>query len=55
MNGTDQVSKEREHGSPVVSLTSGARGPGFDPCSWQGKILVSVHAFFSVIYRDDTK
>ena len=44
------------HGSLVVSaLAFTARGHGFDPHGRRGKILVSEHAFLSVICRDDTK
>ena len=39
----------------ISTLASGARGPGFDPCSRRGKISVSEHAFLSVIGRDETK
>ena len=45
-----------ERGSLVVSaLAFSARGYGFDPHGRLGKILVSEHAFLSVICRDDTK
>ena len=50
------VSVTVKRGSLVVSaLAFSARGHGFDPHSRLGKILVSEHAFLSVICRDDTK
>ena len=39
----------------VSALASGARGLRFDPHSRQGEVLVSEHAFLSVICRDDIK
>ena len=44
---------KRKHGSSVVStLACGARGPGFNPLSRQGKISMNEHAFLSDICRD---
>ena len=45
-----------KRGSLVVSAVAfSARGQGFDPRGRRGKILVSEHAFLSVICRDDTE
>ena len=49
--------KNEKDGSLVVSAHTGRSYyiVGFDPRDRRGNILVSQHAFFSVICRDDTK
>ena len=49
-----KILSQGKRGSLVISaLALSARGHGFDPHGRRGKILVSEHAFLSVICRDD--
>ena len=54
---TKKTTTTEKHGSLVVSAHTGIRcqNVGFDPRGRRGNILVSEHAFLSVICRDDTK
>ena len=51
----DIISLEKRGSLVVSALACSARGHGFDPRGRRGNILVSKHAFFSLICRDDTK